>query len=530
MKYPIYFAQVEEGDSATQHGAAGRKATAQHAPTGSNNPEGQGLFAAHKTIHVREVKGKFNNFRWLFVWLTQLLYFVTPWLMWNGRPAVWLDLQKRFFYIFGWTFSPTDVIYMTLVLIICALALFLFTTVAGRLWCGYTCPQTVYTEIFMWIERKVEGNRAARIRLEKAPMSASKLIKKIIKHTLWIAVSLAASFTLVAYFTGAEGTNNGMQLLREIANHETSFAQIFWIGLYGFIMYLFAGFMREQVCLYMCPYARFQSVMFDPDTLIVTYDEARGESRGPRKKGVDPKTIGKGDCIDCGVCVDVCPTGIDIRNGLQYECIGCGACIDACNEIMDKMGYERGLIRYDTENGVKNKYTKQQLIKRTLRPRVLVYGLILLALFTALFVGIGQRTKIRMVVERGDKRTLAVHTEDGMIDNVYKLQLSNTDEKLHTVVLSVDGIEGIKIVGKPEVELDPASTDTKIIRVRVDPAVAKAAENNEHDNHDAQKKDKEHDKDGEQDDYKRYPIVIHLKSPETNENLEYKSIYYLPKD
>ena len=507
MKYPIYFAQVEEGDSTAQHGAAGRKATANHSPTGSNNPEGQGLFAAHKTIHMREVKGKFNNLRWLFVWLTQLFYFVTPWLMWNGRPAVWLDLQKRFFYIFGWTFSPTDTIYMTLVLIICALALFLFTTVAGRLWCGYTCPQTVYTEIFMWIERKIEGNRPARIRLEKAPMSVSKLTKKIVKHALWIMVSLAASFTLVAYFTGAEGSNNGMQLLREIAHNETSFAQVFWIGLYGFIMYLFAGFMREQVCLYMCPYARFQSVMFDPDTLIVTYDTERGESRGPRKKGIDPRSIGKGDCIDCGVCVDVCPTGIDIRNGLQYECIGCGACIDACNEIMDKMGYERGLIRYDTENGVKNKFTQKQLVKRTMRPRVLVYSAILLALFIALFVGIGQRTKIRMVVER-DKRTIAVNTEEGLVENIYNLQLSNTDEKPHKVDVSVTGIDGLKLVGKPYFELDPASTDKFVVRVRVDPEKAKAvgvgAEG--------------------------APVIFHLKSKETGEDLEYKSIYYLPKD
>ena len=257
----------------------------------------------------------------------------------------------------------------------------------------------------------------------------------------------------------------------------------------------------------MCPYARFQSVMFDPDTLIVTYDEARGESRGPRKKGVDPRSIGKGDCIDCGVCVDVCPTGIDIRNGLQYECIGCGACIDACNEIMDKMGYERGLVRYDTENGVKNKFTQQQLVKRTLRPRVLVYSAILMVLFIALFVSIGQRTKIRMVVER-DKRTIAVNTEEGLVENVYTLQLSNTDEKVHTVIISASGIDGIKIVGKSEVELDPASTDTKIVRVRVDPQKAKAAGVGA---------------DGT-------PIVFHLKSPETGEDLEYKSIYYLPKE
>ncbi len=503
MKYPIFYAKVEEGSNASQHGSAQRKAGE---VAGKDPNEGQSLFAERKKIFMREVKGKFNNLRWIMVWLTQLLYFVTPWLMWNGRPAVWLDLQKRFFYIYGLTFSPTDVIYMAIVLIICAVALFLFTAVAGRVWCGYTCPQTTYTEIFMWIERKIEGNRAAQIRLDKAPMSAGKATKKIIKHALWMAFSLAASFTLVAYFTGAEGSNNGMQLLREIAHHETSFAQLFWIGLYGFIMYLFAGFMREQVCLYMCPYARFQSVMFDADTLIVTYDAERGESRGPRKKGVDPKSVGKGDCIDCGVCVDVCPTGIDIRNGLQYECIGCAACIDGCNEIMDKMGYPRGLIRYDTENGVKHKMTSKQLLKRAARPRVLVYVAILLLLVGGLAFSIDKRTVIRMVVER-DARVIARVNEDGKAENVFKLQLSNTGEAAHTIKLSVSGVDGIKLIGKPEIELDPASTDVKIVVVRLDQEQARAH--------------------GATD--KGIPIVFHLSSPETGDEIDGKSIYYLPK-
>ena len=501
MNRPVFYAKIEEGDSSAQHGSSQRKADV-HA-SASTNKDGQGLFAAHKKIFIREVSGKFNNLRWLFVWLTQLVYFVTPWLKWNDRPAVWFDLEKRFFYIFGWTFSPTDVVYMTIVLIICALALFLFTAVAGRLWCGFTCPQTVYTEIFMWIERKIEGNRAAQMRLHKAPWTASKVFKRVLKHGLWIAFSLAASFTLVAYFTGAQGSTNGMQLIREILNHETSGAQIFWIGFYGFMMYLFAGHMREQVCKYMCPYARFQGVMFDPDTLIVTYDEARGESRGPRKKNVDPKTIGKGDCIDCGVCVDVCPTGIDIRNGLQYECIGCGACIDGCNEIMDKMGYERGLIRYDTENGVKNKYTTNQLLKRAVRPRVLLYSAILLVLIGGLFYSISQRTVIRMVVER-DARTIARTNEDGMIENVFKLQLSNTGEVPHKVQLSVSGVSGLKLAGKPEVELDPASTDVKVIRVQLDPEKAKLA--------------------GVTD--LGVPITIRAVSTETGDEIERESIYY----
>ncbi len=501
MNRPIFYAKVEDGDAPAQHGSSQRKADA---VVGSKNQkDGQGLFAAHKKIFVREVTGKFNNLRWLFVWLTQLLYFVTPWLKWNDRPAVWFDLQKRFFYIFGWTFSPTDVVYMTIVLIICALALFLFTAVAGRLWCGYTCPQTVYTEIFMWIERKIEGNRAAQLRLHKGSWTFAKVVKKTLKHGLWIAFSLAASFTLVAYFTGAQGSNNGMQLIREIMNRETSGAQIFWICFYAFMMYLFAGFMREQVCKYMCPYARFQGVMFDPDTLIVTYDAERGESRGPRKKGVDPKTVGKGDCIDCGVCVDVCPTGIDIRNGLQYECIGCGACIDGCNEIMDKMGYARGLVRYDTENGVKNKFTKDQLLKRAVRPRVLLYSAILLILLGGLLYSISQRTVVRMVVER-DARTIARMTDDGMIENVYKLQLSNTGEVPHTVQLSVSGTSGLKLVGKNEVELDPASTDVKVIRVQIDPDKARSS--------------------GVTD--KGVPITIRLVSPDTDDEIERESIYY----
>jgi cytochrome c oxidase accessory protein FixG len=260
------------------------------------------------------------------------------------------------------------------------LALFLFTAIAGRLWCGYACPQTVYTEIFLWIEKKIEGDRSARIRLDEAGFSLGKLGKRLSKHGAWIAVALWTGFTFVGYFTP----------IRELAALTAALAlgpwQTFWVLFYGFATYGNAGFMREQVCKYMCPYARFQSAMFDKDTLIVTYDEERGEPRGPRSKKADPAAMGLGACVDCSLCVQVCPTGIDIRNGLQYECIGCGACIDVCNDVMDKVGYPRGLVKYATQNGMANHWTKTEMLRRAMRPRVLIYSGILLLITATVFI------------------------------------------------------------------------------------------------------------------------------------------------
>eukprot|EP01031_Cornospumella_fuschlensis_P042531 gene42531-51964_t len=282
------------------------------------------LYAATKKIHPRSVSGLFARWRWGLVFLTQIVFYGLPWLEWGQRQAVLFDLGARRFYLFGIVLYPQDFIYLTGLLVISALSLFLFTAVAGRLWCGYACPQTVYTEIFLWIERRFEGDRMARIRLDEAPMSLNKLWRRGGKHGVWLAVAVWTGFTFVGYFTPVR------TLGLEVWTNSLGPWETFWVLFYGFATYGNAGFMREQVCKYMCPYARFQSAMFDKDTLIVTYDEARGEPRGKRSRKADPAALKLGACVDCELCVQVCPTGIDIRKGLQYECIGCGACVAAC--------------------------------------------------------------------------------------------------------------------------------------------------------------------------------------------------------
>ena len=304
------------------------------------------LYEARRKIYASSVQGFFANWRWIMVWLTQIVFYGLPWLRWDGRQAVLLDVAQRKFYFFGLILWPQDVMFLALLLIIAAYGLFLFTAIAGRLFCGYACPQTVYTEIFMWIESKVEGDRLARIRLDSHPMNLRKFARKAIKHGLWVALALWTGFTFVGYFTAIHS------LVRELAAWSLGGWEAFWILFYALATYGNAGFMREQVCKYMCPYARLQSAMFDRDTLIVSYDPARGEPRGKRKTDVPAREQGKGDCVDCSICVQVCPTGIDIREGLQYECIGCGACADACNQVMDKLNTPRGLIRYSSENAI----------------------------------------------------------------------------------------------------------------------------------------------------------------------------------
>jgi cytochrome c oxidase accessory protein FixG len=304
------------------------------------------LLEIRRNLYPRVVHGSFARWRWSLVFATQLVFYGLPWLEWNGRQAVLFDLDARTFYLGGLVFRPQDVIYLAILLILCASALFFFTRVAGRLWCGYACPQTVYTEIFCWIERRIEGDRLARIRLDAAPLSMRKLVVKTVKHAAWLVVAFWTGYTFVGYFSP----------IREMASHALAWQlgawQVFWIAFYGFATYGNAGFLREQVCKHLCPYARLQSVMFNRDTLVIAYDEARGEPRGGSRTGVNPREQGLGDCIDCNICVQVCPTGIDIREGLQYECIGCAACIDGCNQVMDRMGYAPGLIRYTTRNAL----------------------------------------------------------------------------------------------------------------------------------------------------------------------------------
>ena len=419
----------------------------------------QSLYEIRKKIYPRAVSGKFATARWTLVWFTQILFYGLPWVTWNDRQAVLFDLAVRKFYIFGLVLWPQDIVYLTALLILSAYSLFLFTTVAGRLWCGYSCPQTVYTEIFMWIERKVEGDRGARMKLDKGATDARKIRLKATKHALWIALALWTGFTFVGYFTPIK------TLWGEVWSASLGGWQTFWILFYGFATYGNAGWMREQVCKYMCPYARFQSVMFDQDTLIITYDGSRGEPRGPRNKSVDYKARGLGDCVDCGICVQVCPTGIDIRNGLQYECIGCGACVDGCNQVMAKMGYPKGLIRYSTENALRKHLDSGQIARRMVRPRVLIYTSILLVVTIAAAFTLVERKPVKVDVVRD--RGLMSRADSEEVQNVYRLQLMNTQEKATRFTISVSGLEGAELKIEPQPILVGAAS-AKWVPVRVE--------------------------------------------------------------
>lgn len=417
------------------------------------------FFEAHKKIYPRSISGTFMNWRWAMVLLTQLLFYGLPWLEWGQRQIVLFDLGARRFYLFGLVLYPQDFIYLTGLLIISALSLFLFTAVAGRLWCGFTCPQTVYTEIFMWIEHKVEGDRSARIRLDQGGWTVEKIWKKSLKQFLWVAIALWTGFTFVGYFVPIRSLGG------ELLDLQGSW-QIFWVLFYGFATYGNAGYMREQVCKYMCPYARFQSAMFDKDTLIVSYDAQRGEKRGPRKKDVDYKAQGLGDCIDCKLCVQVCPVGIDIRNGLQYECIGCGLCIDACNNVMDNLHYPRGLIRLTTQNAVTKGWMGKQIWRRIARPRVLIYSCILLGLSIAMVVSLAIREPLKVDVIR-DRASLARIVSGGKLENVYRLQVMNATEQAQTYGISVKGLNGIEMAEGQVVDVDAAQTRGVTVRVQI---------------------------------------------------------------
>ena len=422
------------------------------------DPEMVSLYEAHKKIYPRSVSGLFSNWRWAMVWLTQLVFYGLPWLDWGQRQAVLFDLGARRFYIFNLVLYPQDFIYLTGLLVISALSLFLFTAVAGRLWCGYACPQTVYTEIFLWIEKKFEGDRSARMRRDAASMSVDKFLRKGGKHLAWLAVAFWTGFTFVGYFTPI--TELGRELL---ALQMTSW-EVFWTFFYGFATYGNAGFMREQVCKHMCPYARFQSAMFDHDTLIVTYDEARGEPRGARSRKADPATLNLGACVDCTLCVQVCPTGIDIRNGLQYECIGCGACADVCDTVMDKMGYARGLVKYSTQNAVKQHWSRPEILRHVLRPRVLLYTGILLAIVIAMAVSLVLRSPFKVDVVR-DRGTLARIVSGGKIENVFRLQVMNATEAKQDYRISVTGLDGVVLASDEQFSV--AATESRWIAVRV---------------------------------------------------------------
>jgi cytochrome c oxidase accessory protein FixG len=434
------------------------------------------LYAKQKKIYARSVTGRFVNWRWGFVWLTQVIFYGLPWLMWGDRQAVLLDVMTRRFYIFGLVFHPQDFIYLTALLLVSAYSLFLFTAVAGRLWCGYACPQTVYSEIFMWVERKIEGDRNARMKLDSGPLTASRLGRMGAKQAVWVAIGLWTGFTFVGYFTPIH------TLAAEALSLGFGPWETFWVLFYGFATYGNAGFMREQVCKYMCPYARFQSAMFDKDTLIISYDTARGEPRGSRSKKADPKALGLGECIDCNLCVQVCPTGIDIRKGLQYECIGCAACVDVCDEVMDKMKYPRGLVRYDTQNGLAQGLTKAQMLRRMFRPRIVIYTVILLLIVTGVAISIALRSPFRADVVR-DRGVMARQVDDGYLENVYRVQIMNATERAQSYTVSAEGLPGLKLSAPVAVTLAPVEARWVALALRVPPDTAASTKPGAHEIH-----------------------------------------------
>jgi cytochrome c oxidase accessory protein FixG len=453
------------------------------------------LYEAHKKIYPRSVSGLFSQWRWGMVFLTQLVFYGVPWLEWGQRQAVLFDLGARRFYIFNLVLYPQDFIYLTGILVISAFSLFLFTAVAGRLWCGYACPQTVYTEIFLWLEKFAEGDRSARMRRDAAPWSLDKLGRKASKHFLWIAVALWTGFTFVGYFTPIK------ELGREFIQMNMSSWETFWTLFYGFATYGNAGFMREQVCKHMCPYARFQSAMFDKDTLVVTYDKERGEPRGARSKKADLSTLNLGACVDCSLCVQVCPTGIDIRNGLQYECIGCGACADVCDTVMDKVGYPRGLVKYSTENAINQHWTKAQTLRHVLRPRVLIYTAILGAVVIAMAVSLALRTPFKVDVVR-DRGTMARIAAGGKIENVFRLQVMNATESAQSFHITAEGLPGMVVAS--EENLAVASTEARWMAVRVQVPFGAAQPGT-------------------------YPIHFRIKAKDSGTEISEKSVFIVPR-
>ena len=425
-------------------------------PTKGVDSEEVSLFVKRKKIYPREVHGLFATLRVAGVLALLGTYYFLPWFNFNDHQIVLFDLPARKFYIFHWIFWPQDFIYLALLLICAALALFLFTALAGRLWCGYACPQTVWTEVFLWIERKVEGSRSQQMKLDKQESNAEKTRIKIKKHAIWLLFSLFTGFTFVGYFTPIR------ELAYLFSHFQLSSSETFWLFFYSLATYGNAGWLREQVCMYMCPYARFQSAMLDQDSLLISYDALRGESRGSRKRGDDLEAKKLGDCIDCTLCVQVCPVDIDIRDGLQYECIGCAACVDVCDTVMDKMGYDKGLVRYTTERALEGGKT------HILRPRIIVYSVLLISLLLGVVYSIETRSLVTLDVIR-DRNALYRENVEGEISNSYTIKILNMDVVRHSFVFSTKGLKGAEVSIKKAINVGAGEVYEMPLLVTVDP-------------------------------------------------------------
>ena len=411
-------------------------------------------------IYVRSVKGAIENFRRFFGLVSLLIFTCLPWLSYQGQQAILLDFSEQRFRLFALTFWPQDLVLVAWLFIIAAFLLFFVTTVVGRVWCGFMCPQTVYTFVFIWLEEKIEGSRNKRIQLDKQNWSATKLSKKLLKHSAWWLVSLFTAMTFVGYFVPIK------PLFVDFLQAQISFWPLFWVLLFALCTYANAGWMREIMCTHMCPYSRFQSAMFDRDTITVSYDRQRGEGRGPRPKKLSRQAAaakGLGDCIDCNLCVQVCPTGIDIRNGLQYECINCGACVDACNNVMANMNYPKGLISFTSEAQLSGKKV------RLLRPKVLGYLLVTLVIMAVMVMQFHTRQELELDVVR-DRNSLYRETSMGQIENTYTLVLMNKSQSAMRVNIQVTGLEYQALMGVSDVELAAGELLRHPVSLTVDPA------------------------------------------------------------
>jgi cytochrome c oxidase accessory protein FixG len=428
------------------------------APSGDSEIDVVSLYQEQVKLYPRAVAGWYARWRWVMVWVTQVVFYGVPWLLWNGRQAVLFDFSGSKFFVFGLVLHPQDLIYLAGLLVLAALTLFFFTAIAGRLWCGYSCPQTVYTEMFLWVERHTEGDRLARMRLDGSSWGLEKISRKGSKQVLWIALSLVTGLTFVGYFTPIRG------LVGELVHLSFSPWEWFWVLFYSSATYGNAGYLREEFCKHMCPYSRIQSALTDMDSMVIAYDAERGESRGSRPRTADPKALDLGDCIDCTLCVQVCPTGIDIRNGLQNECIACAACIDVCDEVMSKMDYPKGLIRYSSGNGMVEKLTKVQMLKRVWRPRVWAYGALLVVGLGLLTAGLSMRKGFAVDVIK-DRGVMAREVGNGDIENIYRLQITNGTEQAQTYTTAVRGLPGLTLVTTPNLTVPATGIGSLTVRL-----------------------------------------------------------------
>ncbi|MDK1286122.1 cytochrome c oxidase accessory protein CcoG [Pseudoalteromonas umbrosa] len=391
-------------------------------------------------IYIREQKGFFQKIRRNLGWILMLVFIAIPWIPYKGQQAVLFDVSSQQFRIFSQTFLPHDFMILAWVFMAGAFGLFFVTNWLGRVWCGYTCPQSIWMLMFTWVEHRVEGTRNQRIKLDKSNWNSQKALRKTAKHTIWLLISLFTATSFMAYFVPAK------TLYIDMFTLEWSGLVSFWVFLFAFCTYGNAGFLREKMCNVACPYSRFQSVMFDKDTLLVTYDAIRGENRGPRKRKSDHKAQGLGDCVDCNLCVEVCPAGIDIRNGLQYECINCGLCIDACDDTMSKFGYQTGLIQYVSENQTAGKTSSP------FRLKLVGYAGLFAVILATMAIWAFNRTPIEASVIR-DRNALYRVNYEGLVENPYTLSIINKTQQTLQYKVSFSGLDNAKLTAPQEIEI-----------------------------------------------------------------------------